>query len=63
MAMTTRLQTASLNARVERELERERQERMLHDEQRAGLFVDEEFRIKDARERAGAVSLKRPPVR
>jgi len=60
--MTT-LPNASLNARVEREIERERHERLLHDEQRAGLFVDEQFRIKDARERAGAVSLKRPPVR
>jgi hypothetical protein len=63
MAMRTRLPNASLNARVEREVERERHERLLHDEQRAGLFVDEEFRIKDAREKAGAVSLKRSPGR
>jgi cytidylate kinase len=66
-AMTTRLPNASLNAylsaSVERELERERHERRLHDEQRAGLAVDEQFRIKDARELAGAVSLKRPPAR
>ena len=61
--MTTRLPDASLNARLEREMERERHERMLHDEQRAGLAADEEFRIKDAREQRGAVCLKRPPVR
>jgi hypothetical protein len=61
--MTTRLPNASLNASVERELERERHERQLHDEQRAGLAVDEQFRIKDAREQAGAVSLKRPLTR
>jgi hypothetical protein len=65
--MTTRFPNASLNAtlgeRIEREIERERHERLLHDEQRAGLAVDEQFRIKDAREQAGAVSLKRPPAR
>jgi hypothetical protein len=36
---------------------------MLHDEQRAGLAADEEFRLKDARQQAGAVCLKRPPGR
>ena len=65
--MTTKLPNASLHAteraRLEREIERERHERLLHDEQRAGLSVDEQFRIKDAREQAGAVSLKRPPSR
>jgi hypothetical protein len=61
--MTTRLPYASVNTHLERELERERHERMLHDEQRAGLAADEEFRIKDAREKAGAVCLKRPPGR
>jgi hypothetical protein len=61
--MTTRLPNASLNTRVEREIERERRERLLHDEQRAGLTVDEEFRLKDARERVDAACLKRPPVR
>jgi hypothetical protein len=54
---------ASPGARLEREIERERHERLLHDEQRTGLAVDEEFRIKDAREQAGAVSPKRPPGR
>ena len=61
--MTTKLQDARLGARLEREIERERHERLLHDEQRAGLAADEEFRNKDAREQRGAVSLKRPPGR
>jgi hypothetical protein len=61
--MTTKLPNASRSASLEREIERERHERLLHDEQRAGLAVDEQFRIKDAREQAGAVSLKRPSVR
>jgi hypothetical protein len=61
--MTSRLPHASPSARLEREIERERHERLLHDEQRTGLAVDEEFRNKDAREQAGAVGLKRPPGR
>jgi hypothetical protein len=61
--MTTKLPDASLSMRIEREIERERHERLLHDEQRAGLAADEEFRNKDAREQRGAVSLKRPPGR
>ena len=61
--MTTKLQDARLGARLEREIERERHERLLHDEQRAGLAADEEFRNKDAREQRGSVSLKRPPGR
>lgn len=61
--MTSRMPHASPSARLEREIERERHERLLHDEQRTGLAVDEEFRIKDAREQAGAVSPKRPPGR
>jgi hypothetical protein len=61
--MTTKRPDASLSMRIEREIERERHERLLHDEQRAGLAADEEFRNKDAREQRGAVSLKRPPGR
>jgi hypothetical protein len=49
----------SLAARLEREVERERHERELLDEQRAGLAVDEDFRIKDARENKGVFGLKR----
>jgi hypothetical protein len=61
--MSTRIPEAGLKMRLEREVERERHERVLHDEQRAGLAVDEEFRIKDARDQRGAVCLKRPPGR
>lgn len=61
--MTTKRPDPSLSMRIEREIERERHERVLHDEQRAGLAADEEFRNKDAREQRGAVSLKRPPGR
>jgi hypothetical protein len=53
----------SLDARLERELERERHERALHDEQRAGLAVDEDFRNKDARENMGLINVRRPPGR
>jgi hypothetical protein len=58
--MTTKMPDAALKARLEREVERERHERLLHDEQRAGFAADEEFRIKDAREQRGGVSLRRP---
>jgi hypothetical protein len=51
------------NGRVTREIERERHERALHDEQRAGLAVDEEFRLKDARENFGSANLRRPSGR
>jgi hypothetical protein len=61
--MTTRLPNGSLDTRLEREVERERHERTLHDEQRAGLAADEEFRNKDARESMGLVNVKRPPGR
>lgn len=49
----------SPSKRVEREVERERHERMLNDEARAGLSASEELRIKDARENAGAANLRR----
>ncbi|MFC5550352.1 hypothetical protein [Massilia aerilata] len=61
--MSTRMYEAASKARLDREVERERHERELHDEQRAGLAVDEEFRNKDAREQRGAVNLRRPPGR
>jgi hypothetical protein len=47
------------HARVEREIERERHERSLHDEARAGLAIDDEFRLKDARESMNSSSLRR----
>jgi hypothetical protein len=50
--------------RIEREIARERHERALHDESRSGLgTLDEEFRTKDARERADTSNLKRHPGR
>jgi hypothetical protein len=49
----------TLNERVQREVERERHERLLHDEQRAGLAVDDEFRLKDARENMGSAKIRR----
>jgi hypothetical protein len=63
IVMSTKLPNASLNSRLEREVERERHERQLHDERRAGIAADEEFRNKDVREQAGAVGLKRPTGR
>ena len=47
------------HARVDREVERERQERSLHDEARAGLALDDEFRMKDARESMNSSNLRR----
>ncbi|RYE81040.1 MAG: hypothetical protein EOO80_02230 [Oxalobacteraceae bacterium] len=61
--MTTRMPKVSQQARVEREVERERSERSRNDEQRAGLAVDEDFRIKDARENMSVVNRKRAPGR
>lgn len=61
--MSTTLPNASFNARLEREVERERHERQLHDERRAGIAAEEEFRNKDVREQAGAVDRKRPAGR
>jgi hypothetical protein len=49
----------SQKQRIEREVARERHERELHDEERAGLAPQDDLRIKDAREHAGAVDVKR----
>jgi hypothetical protein len=57
--MKTTTPDVSLNERLEREVERERRERLLHDEQRSGLTVDDEFRLKDAREHMGSVNIRR----
>ena len=45
--------------RVDREVERERRERTLNDEVRAGLETDDEFRLKDARESMNSSHLRR----
>jgi hypothetical protein len=59
MIMKTTTPDVTLDERVRREIERERHERALHDEQRAGLDADDEFRLKDAREKTGAVNVRR----
>ncbi|MGH8852744.1 MAG: hypothetical protein ACREWI_00530 [Telluria sp.] len=61
MAHTNRADPSA--GRVEREVERERHERALHDEARTGQGTPEEFRSKDARERADSSRLKRQPGR
>ena len=38
------------NTRLDREVEREREQRHKNDEARAGILADDDFRIKDARE-------------
>ena len=48
------------HARVDREVERERHERSLNDEARAGLAVNDEFRMKDARQSMISSNLRRP---
>ena len=45
--------------RIDREVERERRERHLLDEARAHLAVDDEFRLKDARESMNSTVLRR----
>jgi len=62
MTMKTTMPDVSLNERVRREVERERRERLLHDEQRTGL-ADDEFRLKDARENMGSAKIRRAKER
>jgi hypothetical protein len=57
--MGSKLSGSDGGSRVERELERERHERMLHDEARAGLAADDDLRTKDARESMNSTNLKR----
>ena len=45
--------------RMDREIARERRERVLNDEQRTGLSPVDDLRSKDARERADTCNLKR----
>jgi CBS domain-containing protein len=61
--MTNKLPSINTNERIAREIERERHERVLHDEARAGLAGSEEFRIKDARESMNGNNVRRTPVR
>ena len=48
------------HVRLDREVERERHERSLNDDARAGLALDDEFRMKDARENMNSSNLRRP---
>jgi hypothetical protein len=47
------------HVRLDREVERERLERSLNDDTRAGLALDDEFRMKDARESMNSSNLRR----
>lgn len=46
-------------ARVDREIEREREERHKNDEARSGMSSDDDLRIKDARDSASSGQLNR----
>jgi hypothetical protein len=61
--MKTSLPNVTRSGRVSREVERERHEKTMIDEARAGLAPGDEFRSKDARENASSGSLKRAPGR
>jgi hypothetical protein len=57
--MKNKLPAAELNGRIERELEREHYQRTLNDEAKTGLGGEEDYRLKDARERISTTSAKR----
>lgn len=46
-------------ARLQREVEREREERHRNDDAKSGLAADDEFRVKDARESTSSGNLNR----
>ena len=46
-------------ARVDREVEREREERHKNDDAKSGLAHDDDFRMKDARDSASSTHLHR----
>jgi hypothetical protein len=58
--MTTKPADVSHRDRLEREVERERQQRQMNDDAKAGLGPLDGVRTKDARENAGSANLKRP---
>lgn len=57
--MKPSLPHVSPSGRVDREVERERHEKTMIDETRAGLAPGDEFRSKDARENASSGNLNR----
>lgn len=46
-------------SRVDREVEREREERHKNDDAKSGIAADDDFRIKDARESTSSSNLHR----
>ncbi|HEX9172458.1 MAG TPA: hypothetical protein VF861_07340 [Telluria sp.] len=57
--MKPSLPNVSPSGRLDREVERERHEKTMIDEARAGLAPGDEFRSKDARENASSGNLNR----
>lgn len=51
--------TQASGARIEREVEREREQRHKNDDDRAGIRADEELRAKDARDSDSSSDLAR----
>jgi hypothetical protein len=51
------------SSRLNREVEREREERHRHDDAKSYVSADEEFRTKDARENASSGQLNRQRAR
>ena len=49
----------SAGARIEREIAREREQRLKNDDARAGVAADEELRLKDARDSTSSGNLQR----
>lgn len=47
------------NSRLDREVEREREQRHKNDEARAGILADDDFRVKDARDNNSSGKLNR----
>jgi hypothetical protein len=56
-------ENASLAGHLAREVERERHERKMNDELKAGLSPEVDSRLKDARENTSATCLKRSTSR
>jgi hypothetical protein len=64
MANRDRIDAPSASqGRIAREVERERHERTLHDQAKAGLATPDDFRTKDARERDDTSNLRRHQAR
>lgn len=55
--------TQANGARIAREVEREREQRLKNDDLRAGIGSDEDLRAKDARENSSSSDLQRSPAR